>query len=814
MTPDAARANSEAASAVPRLLRGSLRVAASLSLASLVVCAVGVSAQDDPDPLAASPSEVDIDSFDAAESDAALQDGGDVEMITVRGQRTGSDAQSEAIAISSFNQSALDQLGVSRVADLQGNVPSLHISTSGSSTIVTIRGVGIENTNLSGEPGVLLMVDGIPIGDVTAIDGAFFDVSNVEVLRGPQGTQGGRNAAGGWIEVNSAPPVEDFLAHLDYQVGTYDQHVWRWALNVPLAGEKLMTRISGRFEDRDGYQRANYFFNPFQPFDYVPEPAYRSDDFDSAHDLATRLQLRSIPFKGAEIRLIGNYSFKRGNSASPHLLGDPGAGTLLFNIRFPGVLAQPSDDPRWVRTNIRTPIDSQFASASLRSTFDVPDTLLGPLQVEADFGFYHARREEALDGDATDRDARVFYFNSETQQFNAQLAVGTVETRPWDWRVGIFYRQEERRQFGAILTRPISRSRRHQEVLTNSLAGFFEASYWVSPRFVFMVGGRYSADQRSAADLRNGVDVHHPSIPESIGRFRRRGNDRPSELFKAFTPKFQARWQWSDSSFVALDVTAGSKSGGFFLGDIFFGEPPVYGTERLWQYQLTSKNQLLDERLQLNLALFWTDYDPYQVCFVIGIETECRTGGSATVRGVEAEMLFYPIPEVSINVNFNILDARIDDFRIVDRSQPRFVLGLRPVQLNPLSGYPQDVSGNRLNKAPKYNLAIGVQYDIALGRLGLPGAGTLTPRLQYQFQTRTYFRPWNLSEYSQPTYSKVDVRLSWMSASGRWKVEGFVNNVADVDVINFLQVGAVFDDTVYGFYQAPRTAGIRVGFDY
>ena len=217
MTPDAARANSEAASAVPRLLRGSLRVAASLSLASLVVCAVGVSAQDDPDPLAASPSEVDIDSFDAAESDAALQDGGDVEMITVRGQRTGSDAQSEAIAISSFNQSALDQLGVSRVADLQGNVPSLHISTSGSSTIVTIRGVGIENTNLSGEPGVLLMVDGIPIGDVTAIDGAFFDVSNVEVLRGPQGTQGGRNAAGGWIEVNSAPPVEDFLAHLDHQ---------------------------------------------------------------------------------------------------------------------------------------------------------------------------------------------------------------------------------------------------------------------------------------------------------------------------------------------------------------------------------------------------------------------------------------------------------------------------------------------------------------------------------------------------------------------------------------------------------------------
>jgi len=787
------------------------RAASLLAVACACFAGVAASAQEDGSG-GPGPDEVDAGFLEVATGVASS--GEDVETITVRGQRTASDAQSQAIAISSFNQSALDQLGVSRVADLQGNVPSLHISTSGTATIVTIRGVGIENTNLSGEPGVLLVVDGIPIGDVTAIDGAFFDVSSVEVLRGPQGTQGGRNAAGGLIEVSSAPPVPDVLAHLDYQLGTYDQHVWRWALNLPLAGEKLMTRISGRFEDRDGYQRAGTFFNPFQPFDFFPERAFRSDDFDSAHDLATRFQLRSIPAEGVEVRLIGNYSFQRGNSASPYLLGDPGVGTLRFNIRFPGIQARPSDDPRYPGTNIRTPIENELASASLLTSFDLPETLLGPLQVEANLGYYRARREEALDGDATDRDARVFYFNSHTEQYNAQVAVESVDTRPWDWRLGVFFRREERTLFGSILTRPISRTRRHQEVISNSLAGFFEASYWLSSRFVVLLGGRYTIDQRSAADLGQGVEVHHPSIPANVGRFRRRRRDRPSEVFKAFTPKLQARWQWSDSSFVALDVTAGSKAGGFFLGDIFFGEPDVYGTERLWQYQLTSKNEFFDERLQFNLALFWTDYDPYQVCFTIGIETECRTGGSATVRGLETEMLFYPIPEVAINLNFNILDARIENFRIVDRSQPRFIQGARPVELNPLFGFPQDVSGNRLNKAPKYNLSVGAQYDIVLSRLGLPHGGTLTPRVQYQFQTRTYFRPWNLPIYSQPAYSKVDVRLTWMSPSGRWKVEGFVNNVTDVDVINFLQVGAVFDGTIYGFYQAPRTAGLRVGFDY
>jgi iron complex outermembrane receptor protein len=760
--------------------------------------------------------EAVADSFEqAAESvSSASSAAEDVDTITVRGQRTASDAQSQAIAISSFNQSALDQLGVARVADLQGNVPSLHISKSGTATIVTIRGVGIENTNLSGEPGVLVIVDGIPIGDVSAIDGAFFDVAQVEVLRGPQGTQGSRNAAGGWIVVKSAPPDPDFSAHLDYQLGTYNQHVWRWALNVPLAGEKLMTRFSGRFEDRDGYQRAKNFFDPVNVFNFVPEAANRSDDFDSAHDLTTRFQLRSIPTEGVELRLIGNYSSQRGNGSAPFLLGEPGGGTLRFNIRFPGIRARPSDDPRWSGTNIKTPVDGQLGSVSFLGSFDIPDTILGPLEIETNFGFYRADREQALDGDATDRDARLFYFNSTTSQYSGEVAVGTVDGRPWDWRVGAFFRREERRQFGAVVTRPRSRSRRHQELISSSIAGFFEAEYWLTPRFHVLIGGRYSFDQRAATDLGGGVKVNHPSVNPVVGRLRRPLFSRPGEAFPAFTPKFLAHWQWSDSSFVALDVTAGSKAGGFFLGSRFFGEPPVYGTERLWQYQLTSKNQFFDEQLQLNVALFWTDYDPYQACFVIGIETECRTGGSATVRGIEAEMLAYPIPELAINLNFNLLDARIDSFRLVDRSEPRFVIGTSPLERNPLWGFPQDVSGNRMNKAPKYNVAVGVQYDIDLAGLGLEGAGTLTPRLQYQYQTRTYFRPWNEREYSQPTFSKVDVRLTWLSPSSRWKVEGFVNNITDVDVINFIQVGAVFDSTVFGFYQAPRTAGVRVGFDF
>jgi outer membrane receptor protein involved in Fe transport len=150
----------------------------------------------------------------------------------------------------------------------------------------------------------------------------------------------------------------------------------------------------------------------------------------------------------------------------------------------------------------------------------------------------------------------------------------------------------------------------------------------------------------------------------------------------------------------------------------------------------------------------------------------------------------------------------------VDPFIPQFVPGLRPIEREPLHGFPQDVSGNRMNKAPRYNLAVGLQYDLHTSRLGLPDWGTFTPRVQLQYQSQTFYRPWNRQEFSQRWFSKLDVRLGWRSRSGRWSLDGFVNNVTDVDVINYLQVGAISDGTIFGFYQLPRTAGIRIGLQY
>lgn len=743
----------------------------------------------------------------------------DVDVITVTGQRREDDSQSQGIAITRFSQQELDQLGITRLSDLQANIPSLHIAQSGSATIVTLRGVGIENLNLSGEPGVLFIVDGIPIGDVGAIDGAFYDVESVRAHRGPQGTQGRKNASGGWIEVQSVPPQPDFSANFDYQYGTYDQHVSRWALNVPLAEEKLMARFSGRFEDRDGYQRAVRFFDPVNLFNFAPIRPNRSDDFNSAHDLSMRFQLRSLAVEDADIRLLGSYALRRGNAPAPHLLSQPGTSstrTGLFDPRFPGRLARTSDDPNYNLTNLPTPQDTRTGSATLIGKREFQTDSFGRLKLELTAGFFHSDREIAFDLDATERDAQILYKQDESNQYSGELTLETVGSRPWEWKIGVFYRQEERRAFAGIHTRPIFTRRSHQAIENDSIAGFFELTYHVSEQVRLLVGGRYSLDHRFIRDIGSAVDIGLDTVPDRLGRPRRPGLIGVRGSFDAFTPKVEFQWQWRDTSHVSLSVTNGSKAGGFPLGQRCDQavECPPYGNENVWQYQFTSKNEFFEDRLRLNLTLFLMDYDPYQVCVLGPLQTVCNIGGSATSRGIELELLAHPTPEFAINLNFNLLDARIDNYRLVDPFQPRFDFEVRPPEPNPLFGFAQDLSGNRMNKAPKYNLAVGFQYDLAAESFGLSGGGTVTPRIQYQYQSRTYYRPWNRPEFSQPRFSKVDARISWRSESARWSVEAFVDNLTDVDVINYLQVGSIGDGTVFGYYQPPRTAGIRVGMSY
>ena len=179
--------------------------------------------------------------------------------------------------------------------------------------------------------------------------------------------------------------------------------------------------------------------------------------------------------------------------------------------------------------------------------------------------------------------------------------------------------------------------------------------------------------------------------------------------------------------------------------------------------------------------------------------------GKATTRGVELEFTSSPVDGLILNGHFNYLDATIDRFWLKD-----------PTDLNTtdgLSGFPEavNVSGNDLPRAPTFAGSLGIQYNWDLGRWGV-----FSPRVQAQGQSRTYFRVFNKDIFSQAPFAKVDLSLDWLSEDERLSMRFFVNNVNDVDVLNFLFIaprisaGAVTG----GSYLPPRTFGIRFGVNY
>jgi iron complex outermembrane receptor protein len=739
----------------------------------------------------------------------------DIDLITVRGQRTGVDTQDQAIAISSFGQEDLDQLGVSDMQTLQKNIPSLHIGQAGTRGVITLRGVGVSNLGLTGEQSVLIVLDGVPLGRPTAALQAFYDVASVQALRGPQGTQGGRHVTGGLLEVNSMPPLPDFSAAGDYQYGSYDQHIWRGYLNIPIYDEKLMMRLTTRFEDRDGYQMplGGRFRGNFPATLGV---FTENDAWGNAHDLISRVQFRSVLTDKIDIRLIGQYAFQKGNGPAQHLLGVPNPQTgsgCQVNLncvpnetpRYPTV----SGNPRRTYRDYAGHQDNSQIFLTGKLAWDINSELLGPLQLNAQFGFNRSKQDVGFDSDNTNASATNVISKSAADQYSGQVSLRTVESRPWQWMIGALW-WHETVETDAIVDIGGASTEGDGGVLNNlttdTLSGFGEFGYWLNDEAMFGFGLNYSTDLKQVISRRVGFEAFGRSFGIPI---------RNEGTWSKLTWKVLFDWQWSDNNKVTLNVTTGFKAGGFPLGvgcESLVDCPP-FGEEAVTQYEITSKNQFFDERLLLNLTLFWTDYDPYQICLSVGVSQRCAQNGIATVRGAELEFTAYPIPELQISGNFNILDARVDNHRVVDDLENRFFPGSGPPAIeNLLSGFPQDLSGNTLERSPRYNLSVRVRYELRTEVLGLPGGGAIAPQLQYQYQSRTYFRIFNIKEYSQPAQSIVNMRVTWRSEDDRWTIAAFLNNVADTDAINFMSVGA--GPEVLASYNLPRWAGIQLGYRF
>ncbi len=176
------------------------------------------------------------------------------ETIVVTTQKQAESIQDVPIAVSAFDEESLEKLQLAGGPDLTKTIPNVNF-TKGNFTgsNFKIRGIGTDLVATSGDAGVGVHQNDVPLTANRLFEAEFFDVERVEVLRGPQGTLYGRNSTGGVINIITAKPVlEEFQANIRGTLGSDNTAKVKGMVNLPI-GDSLALRVAGSYLQRDGF---------------------------------------------------------------------------------------------------------------------------------------------------------------------------------------------------------------------------------------------------------------------------------------------------------------------------------------------------------------------------------------------------------------------------------------------------------------------------------------------------------------------------------------------------------------------------------
>ena len=177
-----------------------------------------------------------------------------IQELVVTAQKKEEALQDVPIAVSAFDQSALEKSKIDGGSNLVLAVPNVNFSKGNfaGGYNFQIRGIGSKLVAGSGDAGTGIHLNNAPLIANNLFETEFYDMERVEVLRGPQGTLYGRNATGGVVNLITAKPTDTFQANGRAEYGNYNAIKLRGMVNLPL-GDMFALRVAGTYLKRDGY---------------------------------------------------------------------------------------------------------------------------------------------------------------------------------------------------------------------------------------------------------------------------------------------------------------------------------------------------------------------------------------------------------------------------------------------------------------------------------------------------------------------------------------------------------------------------------
>jgi iron complex outermembrane receptor protein len=688
------------------------------------------------------------------------------EEIVVTATKTRTKERKTPISMEVLGAATIAQKGITDIASLATQDASVNFVSGGGEGVVGIRGIATQVTTEIGSPSVPISVDGFFQSRPYTFNDSLYDVSRIEVLRGPQGTLYGRNATGGVINVVDNDPTHALGGYEEVTVGDYGTINSTGAANVPLS-DTLQARVAYTTLNHDGYRDNS--------------PSSRGDDQDSK---SGRIKLAWEPSANFRANLTFQYTNVAGTGASDEVvpyLGSP-AGSVRYTGNGSGFpLAYPD------RLNIdEKEVRGGFTWSDL--PFDTTLTYLGGYDK---LNWSRLSPQSFVGQPAPD----VFNQNESPATVNQELRLSSAQNQRLTWQVGGFYYQEDNRLNTALQDNYGTASQLdflyfHYKVATKSAAIFGQATYKITDQLSFTGGLRYTAD--SLARYENfALPIFGLFFPETVED----GN------YEKVTWHAGLDYNPSSDLLIYAKADKGYKSGGFNgVGNAPFKSETVYA------YEVGAKDRLFGGLAQVNADAFYEEYENQQLTAFVPLTQSGATAvynAGSRIYGFDVSGNARVDPLGKFDLSLTYLHARLNNGTTLPEATllaPTYTVG---------GATNVNIGGEQLPQAPDLSLTAGFEHSEPVYK------GTVTARIETKYVSSEYLHIFNDPYSRVAPYTMSNVYLRYEDGNGRYLIELFVKNLENSTVLSDAAENIGGPQQFYNFgFMPPRTFGARVRVNF
>ena len=791
-----------------------------------------------------------------------------LEEMVVTAQKRSQNLQDVGIAITALTGDQVRQLGMLDTTWVPDMAPGVQLvqPNSRQSYGFSVRGVHQVDFADHQEHPTAVYVDEAYVSQASASGFQLFDLEQVEILRGPQGTLWGRNATGGAISFTTNKPSQEFEAYVEGKYGSYDNMGMEFGIGGGLT-DRMSVRFSGTGNWHDGYAE-----NTVGPDTFDDNTAsFRGQVLFEISDDVTLL----VNGRGSSSELIDGALLILPASFDPDTgfgyLREPDEVTTNLGvanaINCPGCdffgWAEPDDGRRTVSHDFIGFSDLHTWGGGARLNWDA-----GNFDFVSITDWYHVDKEYMEDSDGTPFPVLETFLANNVEQFSQEIRI-SGEAGRFRWVAGGYYLRI-RGDYGTGVTlrsdvETIGAEPSPQDVgsispadsligaagteipcflfgeaedlpqtcgvqPTSHDAGIFVLSgFWRQDTDSYSVFAQTEFDLTSQLTLTTGFrwidenkDIDYINLYETWPAGRPRNFLAPTEpaafvtVFNRdsagnladydeglWSAKVGLDWQVNDDLLTYFTFNRGVKGGGFngpAVGEVMRPEQFPFKEEILKAYEIGFKQTLADNRLRVNAAAFYYDYDDFQA-FIFEGQANLISNQDAEIYGAELEIEGSPVEGLNFKGGVGYLQGEVYDvtFPFTDPHTGREFT-------QPLD--------RELPRAPEWSVngLVRYQWPVAFENTGLGGHFAVQADFNWRSDQNMLLSEAPAGE--QDAYVIGNARASYTSKDGRWEAAFAVHNIGNqFYCTQIYDVGADFN-SVECFFNRPRwyAGSLRINF--